>query len=1260
MTDAPEPAPSAPLSRRRRLFRRRAVRIAAWASGGVFLLLVSVLLLLSPVIAPRVLRSIARAEGLDIRYSRLRVGLFRGDLSLRDVAVAPLHGSEPFLRMRAFHARVRPLSIFSARLRLSVLELEDAHAEIDRGPDGALVAVQRIASAREERPATAKKVPGERRREVAVESLTLDRAILHVCDESVSPRFEGDVEVRARASNLNTADGRPSVAEISVAAPPVLGLLRVSARGSENGAEVHLEIGELRPRAVASYLESLGMRPAADELACELDARFDRPEAGAGAGGLSIDRLRIAADGRETVAIDALGARGASGGWTALERVEVRRADVETARRADGTIVIGGVGLAPRPGRAVAPESSPPPRFSLASLDARRVRVTLHDEAVRPATDLALAIDALGLEGLDLRPEAPPARFHALVRVPGAIDALAVAGEVAPDASLPALALEVAARGIRSGPLAAYLPRFEVSDGTLRGALDARVTRALRGGRAARFEVADLDLREADARSPLLHLDALRAIVPRFDWAARAVEIDEVSVLGLGGAIARTEDGGMRVAGLALAPAKPVAATPTARVGEPEPEAPARHEEAPLAGVPASAGLPDVRLRDLHATVRGLAVGVPEHPVEIAELVLRNRGEIVLRGEDPPSSPPFDLELRAALPPLAARVVATATLAPFANAPAARVRIEAEGLNGKALRRVAPDLMKSLDPSAIEDGRFRVEVGMVLRAPRRGPAQLDLAKGLSADVSIDDLALGEGDAPPYLALRAAHADIARLDPAKGTMRVRRLDVDGPRVVVERVPEGVRVGGLLFPPQEKQPEAPEKPRAIAGAPKEGGPEIRFDKIRVSDGTLDYVDADAKPAVPLPIHDLDATITHLLLRPGIGQGALRFDASLSGGREAAPAAGPAGGAAAGVARPVRAAAGGRPWLGEAAVRGGIVIGERKTGDIQASLDRLDLAQLRDLAARHGTKLRAGVLDLELHAEILANGGLELWTNAAVAGLDVGGIGGRIAGALSGAAPRDDSVFEAPGERGGLRVPFHIQIPPKGASTREIVREAFAAIVRIATSPLPAGPRTAGGTMKRPLGLRFEPGTVALPRGAAAAVAKLGREAAHDETTVLTVRPLLGEGDVKRERGLANPPPAYVRDLAAGLLAREADLERRRADAVAAAHEALAAKDAGRWNDAIAAAERIQDELARTEAALDDAYDLLRDGEGGAGWRARDATLALAAARLEAVRAALVASGFPDDADRLRLGRPRFEARSGGEEGTVVITLARRRAP
>jgi hypothetical protein len=138
-------------------------------------------------------------------------------------------------------------------------------------------------------------------------------------------------------------------------------------------------------------------------------------------------------------------------------------------------------------------------------------------------------------------------------------------------------------------------------------------------------------------------------------------------------------------------------------------------------------------------------------------------------------------------------------------------------------------------------------------------------------------------------------------------------------------------------------------------------------------------------------------------------------------------------------------------------------------------------------------------------------------------------------------------------------------------------------------------------------------------------------------------------------ANPPAADVRAIAASLHRRKFELAQLRASVAAESKVRLAS---GAGPDAKATLERlraIDRDSARTEDALDWAYDMLRPGaDRQASNRTRSAGLALARERLEQIRQTLSAAKVPNLNARMNPAAPQFNPTETPDGGTITITL------
>jgi hypothetical protein len=142
------------------------------------------------------------------------------------------------------------------------------------------------------------------------------------------------------------------------------------------------------------------------------------------------------------------------------------------------------------------------------------------------------------------------------------------------------------------------------------------------------------------------------------------------------------------------------------------------------------------------------------------------------------------------------------------------------------------------------------------------------------------------------------------------------------------------------------------------------------------------------------------------------------------------------------------------------------------------------------------------------------------------------------------------------------------------------------------------------------------------------------------------------------LANPSPGATLEIATRLRRlREALLDER-----AEVAEVQRATLAARMDEQVEpGAERLREldrDIGRTEQALDSALERLRpNAERQDARRTSQACVTIAAARLEAVRLALLARGDEELPARLRVERARYRDPQLDGGGRVVITVSRR---
>ena len=151
------------------------------------------------------------------------------------------------------------------------------------------------------------------------------------------------------------------------------------------------------------------------------------------------------------------------------------------------------------------------------------------------------------------------------------------------------------------------------------------------------------------------------------------------------------------------------------------------------------------------------------------------------------------------------------------------------------------------------------------------------------------------------------------------------------------------------------------------------------------------------------------------------------------------------------------------------------------------------------------------------------------------------------------------------------------------------------------------------------------------------------ASDHDLILIGAHVLGGGDVSRAATLANPSALDSLELITRLRQRRAGAWRRRVELAASARAAYTVGSAEKAASLTKELRGIDRELAQVESAIDQMCQFLRPGsDRRAPRRTRDASLAIARQRLEAVRRLFVDAGVASD--RIELRTPTFGSPTG----------------
>ncbi|MBN1421423.1 MAG: DUF748 domain-containing protein [Planctomycetes bacterium] len=976
------------------------------------------------------------------------------------------------------------------------------------------------------------------------------------------------------------------------------------------------------------------------------------------------------------------------------------------------------------------------------------------DEAIEPAIAIAPTCDVT-LTGLAVGREAPPARLEVAARIPETIDAASISGTIAAAPSGQGVSLAFDVKGLRAGPLAAYFPEgtaLALQDGRVRARLEAGVGPCEAGGSRASLSITGIEYREGAEGEPLLAIDAIRAIASRIDPDARIIAIDEVSLAGLAMDAERTEDGALRVLGVSIAAAAPPADASTGD-GGPEKEAPASTSSststspaeaapggpsaaaAPAPAAPAAEGagptpsrprapLPLVTLEKLDVGVKRISVTdrarKGSSPVSISNVRIRNAKRIELLGDEPETKPPLEIAVEGEVGPAIESFAVTARAEPFAADPSLAIDIGAGGIRGEGLLAIAPELEELIDGAQLTDGRFHAGIELALKARRRHALDFDLSQGFGLEASVKDVAFREGaEGPVLLGVDEVRADVARIDPAGG-VHVKTIEITKPKGRVVREKDGIHALGLVVKIEEPKAEEGAKPEGEAEAepaaqtvaeapepapaeektpaepgsapPAPAGPEIRVDKLYVSDIDFLIEDRSGEPAMTVPLEGLDVEVRGITTRAFSEPVPIRLHAVVRSGKVRLPKTLGKSSIVGAITDTAAVVTGGevkdldayeeRPFFEEIIVNGRIALAPVLSGWVKIGISALDLANLKGPAAASGMTLDGGVFDSGIDVRFRQDGSMDVNSRFTFTDLSVSEpANGPIVRYLKLPAPLGTVLFVLRDEAGAIVIPLGIHLEPEGIGLGQIAGTAvktLGALVgrAIARSGLRAatgvtnvvggllpfgGGEAVPGAGEKPATVGFEPGETAPSREQLLYLGALIDRMRENEEVVVTLEHKIGGGDIPIAAGRANPPRDEAIQLAAKLRAKRSDLERARAEAAAEARASLIAGLAGAADTARERLRAIDREISLTERALDRTGDLLRPGaERQAVRRTREACVEIGRARLQAVRDALVRSGIPRIEQRIDIRRPRFTDATEPEGGTVVATPTVRKGP
>jgi hypothetical protein len=1093
-------------------------------------------------------------------------------------------------------------------------------------------------------------------------------------------------------------------------------------------------------RRLAPYLKPLGIEPWLARGALKAAARATIAQ--------SDQALRLAADVHDVELSDG------DARLLALEKLGVDRVEISAAgydvgdvtvskpfarveRDADGGLIAAGVKLltaAPstrpstRPAVAAAPatQSTQPaaapdpftvlaalPPVSLKSLKLDGAEVDWVDRVAAKPVELKLIAGAT-VQSLALNRGKPlDAQYELVLSSPTLAEKLRVAGAVQSQPDSISLTADVEASGLRPQGVAGYLPpgvEPAMKSGSFKTTARATLARHPDGGLRGEFNVDALALRDGAADAPpLAALQAVQVALDRLDLATGDAAVSKIAISGIEASAVRDVSGAIEVGGLRFTPAAP----PT---GAAAPEA-AAAPAAPMAATPADLqaivtqskqAMPLFAAESIDVRVKRLSFEDrlrKAEPVALTDFRLTSDGPVRLLGPKPESEPPVKLNLAGAVEPAVKHFDVAVQAAPFAERPTAKVSVEATGIDGDAVTRIAPELVELIDGNPLTDGRFATALEAEANVRRRGPTQIDLSRGLELTFSMTKTALRAGEKGPVLAgVGLVRGEQVKIDVRSGDVTARTLEVNDLVANAWREKSGIYVLGMRVKGTEVKEagdkvvtdtqatlasaasaEAPANAAKPQAATDETKPEVRIDRLMVSGIDFRFEDRALDPPVLIPITSLEAEargLSSLMLEK---ERPVRFSVALGAGKVSLPKK-LHGGALSGALGDLAKLAGGkkvdaapeiedRDFFAQIVANGNVKLFPKPSGRAQVSLNGVELAAIRGLASSEGIGLNGGVFDGRVELRTRDDEKLDVRSRFVLTDLSLTEpANGPIVRYLGLPAPLDVVIaaVEAPDQ--SITLPLHFQVDgatPKGIGPAAVGAVSQVLLTAVASTPVKAVTGVVGlfGDVHKeteivqepPVYLEFPPGVTALDPSSQAKLASILGRARRDKSVRVVIEHELGSADLAVAAKRANPPAQQVAVLADNVRSRRRDLLQRRADLlgparVAAAQGAARGGTAGAGSAQLAEYRQVQDELAAVEGALDRLYDLQRPGaERQTDRRTRAAALELADARLAGARATAQSLLDPAAAERVRVGTSRFVSHGDGKS-RLILTVAR----
>lgn len=883
--------------------------------------------------------------------------------------------------------------------------------------------------------------------------------------------------------------------------------------------------------------------------------------------------------------------------------------------------------------------------------------------------------------------------------------------------------------------------------GIFKAEMEARWSRHEEGGNKGGVTVLDLQFRDSEDGPPLLSMSALQTRIYRLDLDDDVVALENIRLSECLVRVKQNARGDLALMGVTI-PAKAETPESEAKDALVETDSPVAVSELPSVEETAAAPKP-LRKWGEHPPLVTLddflfqvfLVAEMENPetneIEEIETHLRlyDEGPIQLLGKEPDAHPPIKMNFLSSVHPGVGHLDMVMTAQPFAPEPLLCVDINATGIAAQPLIERIPGLSEKIDGKGLEDGLFKGQVETRLIAKRRSPLDFDLSKGFGVEFEMKGFEFRDNPDGPVLAgLEELFLDVKKIKPDSGDVHVSSLEIAKPIMHVVQDEDGMHLLGLVVKAEEKpsenstgedstpedvdpdaasaatseddassdaevaiaEPSVTDSPDALVdstgdvtnldnNAAETKPPEIKVDKIYLTDLDFSVQDLSVDPPMIVPLNRLDVEVRDFTSLALVEPHPVKFSVNVGSGEVPLPERSKSGGIFSALGGAVTDLAGmgeeqamqDRLLFDEIAVSGRIVMKPELQGWVNATVSALELGSFTGVVEKSGVNLNDGLFDANVALRFRNDGSLLTKAKFDMTYLELSEPpDGLISQYLKLPAPLDVVVFLLRDEDEVISIPLDFEVGADGLSAATIAGVAASTLGSLITDAVASSPfRIVGGTLGDlvPLGdeeeevgdqgpfmtLAFDPGDTHLNPGMMQQLDELIECLNDEEETSLLLRHELSVRDIELANRSANPSQAECLELSRRF---RQDRKRLAVQRERLAAQAVAAFSAGFDRDAELALDRIRAldrEAGMLEKSLDDTLTLLHAGaERRAPRRTRGACIELGLIRLEGIRKFLTDRGVINASERIKISRPRMTDAPILEMGEVQVILKGRK--